>query len=130
MSPTEGLFDAINRGDLTAARDAINRGADLGGQNLLGMTPLELSVDLGRNDISFVLLSMRGDNPNARGEARKDTGQAGGEAPRVVSRARVMAASARAPEEPVVVTPRLYSGNGGTPIPAAGFLGFDERSAR
>ena len=40
--------------------DAISRGADLRGHNLLGMTPIELSIDLGRNDISFMLLSMRG----------------------------------------------------------------------
>ena len=60
MEPTEALFDAINRGDIGTARDAISRGADLHGHNVLGMTPLELSVDLGRNDISFMLLSMRG----------------------------------------------------------------------
>ena len=59
MEPTEALFDAINRGDIGTARDAISRGADLHGHNVLGMTPLELSVDLGRNDISFMLLSMR-----------------------------------------------------------------------
>src|SRR3954453_5864091 len=50
MPPTEALFDAINRGDLGAAKDAINRGADINGRNVLGLTPLELSVDLGRNN--------------------------------------------------------------------------------
>lgn len=59
MPPTEGLFDAINRGDAGAARDAISRGADPEAHNVLGMTPLELSVDLGRNDITFMLMSMR-----------------------------------------------------------------------
>ena len=59
MQPTDALFDAINRGDIATARDAISRGAELQGQNILGMTPLELSIDLGRNDISFLLLSMR-----------------------------------------------------------------------
>lgn len=62
MQPTDALFDAINRGDIAAARDALNRGADLNGVNILGMTPMELSVDLGRNDISFLLLSMRGED--------------------------------------------------------------------
>src|SRR5690349_7353342 len=47
MEPNEALFDAINRGDIGAARDAISRGADLGARNVLGMTPMELSVDLG-----------------------------------------------------------------------------------
>src|SRR4051812_21472133 len=51
MEPTDALFDAINRGDIGAARDAVSRGAELNGRNVLGMTPIELSVDLGRNDI-------------------------------------------------------------------------------
>src|SRR5690242_832961 len=59
MEPNEALFDSINRGDIATARDAISRGADLHARNILGMTPLELSIDLGRNDISFMLLSMR-----------------------------------------------------------------------
>ncbi len=46
-------------GRYRGARDAISRGADLNGHNILGMIPMELSVDLGRNDISFLLLSMR-----------------------------------------------------------------------
>ncbi|APH59990.1 Ankyrin repeat protein [Granulibacter bethesdensis] len=59
MQPNDALFDAINRGDVPAARDALSRGAQLEARNVLGMTPLELSVDLGRNEISFLLLSMR-----------------------------------------------------------------------
>src|SRR5271165_456866 len=50
MQPNDALFDSINRGDIASARDAISRGADLGAKNVLGMTPLELSIDLGRND--------------------------------------------------------------------------------
>src|SRR5271157_6085874 len=38
LEPTDALFDAINRGDIGAARDAISRGADLSGHNILGMT--------------------------------------------------------------------------------------------
>ena len=60
LPPTEALFDAINRGDIASARDAVSRGADLDATNLLGLTPTELSVDLGRNDITFLLLSLRG----------------------------------------------------------------------
>jgi hypothetical protein len=59
LPPTEALFDAINRGDMLSARDAINRGADLNGHNVLGLSPLDLSVDLGRNEITFLLLSLR-----------------------------------------------------------------------
>jgi hypothetical protein len=141
MSPTDALFDAINRGDLAAARDAMNRGADLHGQNVLGLTPLEQSVDLGRNDISFMLLSMREGDATSRAAAQRGTDQRGGDlkganaqrgavpqagaAPRAPGRARATAVSVRAPEEPVAEAPRLYSGNGGAPIPDAGFLGFD-----
>ncbi|MEJ0019066.1 MAG: hypothetical protein WDN25_21405 [Acetobacteraceae bacterium] len=71
MEPTEALFDAINRGDITAARDSVSRGADLNGRNILGMTPIELSVDLARNDISFMLLSMRGDDGRGRPTANE-----------------------------------------------------------
>ena len=60
LPPTEALFDAINRGDIMTARDAVARGADIDASNLLGLTPLELSVDLSRNDITFLLLSLRG----------------------------------------------------------------------
>lgn len=135
MSPTDALFDAINRGDLASGRDAVNRGADLRGRNILGLTPLELSVDLGRNDISFMLLSMRNDDAASRntlrqGGAPSEAGQTpaasrAAAAPRAFSRSRAAAVSVRAAEAPVDEVPRLYSGNGGAPIPAAGFLGFD-----
>jgi hypothetical protein len=132
MTPTEALFDAINRGDIPAARDAINRGADLRGLNVLGLTPLELSVDLGRNDISFLLLSMRDGDASSRSTTRTgaEPGQAdavlrAGTAPRAASRSHVTTASAEMDEEPVTEGYRAYSGDGGTPIPAAGFLGFD-----
>jgi hypothetical protein len=140
MSPTEALFDAVNRGDIVAARDAINRGANLDGRNLLGLTPLELSVDLGRNDLSFMLLSMRVEDAASRRYARRAAEPSATEALLTegyarpsVKRARVAAAPApaRAAYEPVFAAPRLYSGNGGAPIPAAGFLGFNEgRSVR
>ena len=135
MSPTEALFDAINRGDLASARDAVNRGADLHGENLLGLTPLDLSVDLGHNDISFMLLSMRDGDASSRALARRGTEPGGAEqndavlrgGTRAFGRSRVTAASA---EEPVAESPRFYPGNGGTPIPAAGFLGFDTGRGR
>ena len=123
MEPNDELFDAINRGDIAAARDAISRGADLRGRNVLGMTPMELSVDLGRNDISFLLLSMRSTDGNQAPVAQKaarppPTKQARQLPPRAGAR---VAASAPTPTQ----TARLFSGNGGTPNPNAGFLGFD-----
>lgn len=119
MAPNDALFDAINRGDIAAARDALSRGADLDARNLLGMSPMELSVDLGRNDISFLLLSMRGGSPRE---------PAGGREPAM---ARTAAPAAKAvplvktAARPERTSPVLFANDGGTPVPDAGFLGFD-----
>ena len=130
MSPNDEMFDAINRGDIQAVRDALSRGADLSAQNELGQTPIDLSIDLGRNDISFLLLSMR---PPAPATPPVTAVAQSGKAPtpnvrpvRHGSRERTLQATevaAQAPARPSL--PTLYAGNGGTPIPQAGFLGFD-----
>ena len=136
MPPTEALFDAINRGDVVTAREAIGRGADIHGQNILGLTPLEQSVDLGRNDISFLLLSLRGGlGYNVKSGPRGETG-AGSAAERraeaqssakarrqsaAQERASRSASNAPAPSR----NAHLFAGDGGAPVPQAGFLGFD-----
>jgi hypothetical protein len=144
MPPTEALFDAVNRGDLAATKDALGRGADLNGRNVLGLSPLDLAIDLGRNEITFVLLSLRGTEapasaspPVTTAAAKPETARQG--AARLPSRRemakqrteqRVMVRSAgyssparRAPTAPQA--PRLFAGDGGAPNPRAGFLGFD-----
>jgi hypothetical protein len=138
LQPTDALFDAINRGDIAAARDAINRGADMDGVNILGMTPMELSVDLGRNNISFMLLSMRGEDSGrgSRASGRSDVEtKATRKSPTVVKAAstakppgRTRVPAAAAPEAPRPA-PKLFANDGGTPLPSAGFLGFDAGSA-
>lgn len=131
MPPTEALFDAVNRGDLPGARDAISRGADLQATNVLGLTPLELSVDLGRNEISFLLLSLRGGAGYSAGQtadapaAPKPPVRAERAAAAQAERARRSQVAARPATDAPPQAPRLFSGNGGTPNPQAGFLGFD-----
>jgi hypothetical protein len=132
LEPTEALFDAINRGDIATARDAISRGAELNGHNILGMTPMELSVDLGRNDISFMLLSMRGaddgrgrQQPTAVTAAKPGPAQTTKQAARSPGSTAKAAATEQAPAGQQTQTARLFSGDGGAPIPNAGFLGFD-----
>ena len=127
MPPTEALFDSVNRGDLAGARDAINRGADLQGMNVLGLTPLELAVDLGRNEISFLLLSLRGGSGFS---ATREAAPAPVPAARAQTRAERVALEragrtqgATRPSAPLA--PRLFAGDGGAAIPQAGFLGFD-----
>ena len=130
MNPTDALFDAINRGDIGAARDAIDRGADLEGHNVLGMTPIELSIDLSRNDISFLLLSMRGADAAAQppATAQPAKGRKGVMPIREVRMKVAPVPKVTAPPPPREA--KLFSGDGGTPVPAAGFLGFDTASGK
>lgn len=136
MPPTEALFDAINRGDIATARDSLSRGADINGTNVLGLTPLDLAIDLGRNEISFLLLSLRGGSgySASRGPApapaaappRAQTRAERAEAARAERAARnQVSARAAAPSAPQ--TARLFAGDGGAPSPQVGFLGFDGR---
>jgi len=124
MSPNDALFDAINRGDIATARDALNRGADLSARNVLGMTPMDLSVDLGRDDITFVLLSMRGTEvtggPSQTASAAPPT-RATTQAPRPVAPRPMVQPVRNAP------APAPAASDPGTPNPQAGFLGFGGR---
>jgi hypothetical protein len=138
MDPNDALFDSINRGDIGSARDALNRGAELNATNVLGMTPLELSIDLGRNDISFLLLSMRGADSDSGPSSHNQASQL---APSLTKgKPAQMASQTRSAKTPTgkirpmphpttvadkpAATPKLFAGDGGTPQPQAGFLGF------
>jgi hypothetical protein len=142
MQPTEALFDAIDRGDIASARDAISRGADVDGRNALGMTPLDLSIDLGRKDISFLLLSLRGTGsgnaavrpPSSAQADAADKRKASAAEKRAAAEARrqaklTSAVAARDPSPGVPRAPKQFAGDGGAPVPSAGFLGFDEGRA-
>jgi hypothetical protein len=108
MNPNEALFDAINRGDISAARDALNRGADPNTRNVLGLTPIDEAVDLGRNDISFLLLSER-----ASSEAEAAAAPA-------AHPARLRAPSPQADRGGFLRSLQAQS----VPAPSSGFLGF------
>ena len=114
MSPNEALFDAINRGDLAAAKDAVNRGAQLDAHNVLGQTPTDAAIDLSRNDITFLLLSLRG--AVSSGRPVQTAALPAGKPGRGAKVTRVAAGHA-APVH-VAATDR------GTPNPAVGFTGF------
>jgi hypothetical protein len=136
MPPTEALFDAINRGDLPMVKDAVSRGAELNGTNVLGLTPIELAVDLGRNQISFYLLSMRGGDTSAGSRPPQTAAAAAPKPPTRAERAAAAQAARTAKAErgrsavadATPAAPRnatLFSGDGGAPVPQAGFLGFN-----
>jgi len=133
MSPNDALFDAIDRGDIAAARDALSRGAELNAQNMLGMTPMELSVDLGRNDISFLLMSYRNTDapqgpPSARTKAAGAPGPAMKAATATPSRHANVVPAKDVVAAPQPQTPRLFANDGGAAVPSAGFLGFGSAS--
>lgn len=71
-NPTQSLFEAINTGNIREVQDSLNRGADLRATNVLGQTPLEMSIDLNRDRITFLLLSMRGYNNSPQSLASKE----------------------------------------------------------
>ncbi|MBW6398111.1 ankyrin repeat domain-containing protein [Roseomonas sp. HJA6] len=132
LSPTAALFDAITRGDLPAARDAVNRGASLDERNVLGLTAIDAAVDQGRNEILFFLLSARGAvrGPSAPPEASLSPAQraardraARAEAERAARAATVGRGGPRGPAPQS--RPRLFANDGGAPRPEMGFLGFD-----
>jgi hypothetical protein len=127
MSPNDALFDAIDRGDLADARDAMSRGADLSARNILGMTPIDLSVDLSRNDITFLLLSLRG--TASSGSGPKPAGAGAGaakpaKAPPATAARRPATTLVVARAADVPMKPQPLSNNPGTPAPQVGFLGF------
>jgi hypothetical protein len=130
MHPNEALFDAIVRGDVAAARDALARGADLNARNVLGMTPLESSIDLNRNDITFLMISLRGsasgDKPAAQASGKPGALPPAGKARQ--AEGKVAAAPRPAPTPKSAPAPRSvpaqYANVPSTPVPQAGFLGF------
>jgi hypothetical protein len=115
MSPNDALFDAINRGDGGAARDAMNRGAQLDAKNVLGQTPIDAAIEANRNDITFLLLSLRGSvtsggPPHATPASARATFGHG-----LHGHATLSATAAVAHAAPA---------NPGTPNPSVGFNGF------
>jgi hypothetical protein len=145
LSPNDQLFDAIDRGDTTAARDAIARGAELDATNAVGQTPVDESVALGRNDITFLLVTLlhaSGNDitdaqgpmamppPNTLGLSHKDERAVstpvsffGSQTPATTPRHRTHY-YASAAEGGVQAPAAAQSYSSGTPVPAAGFVGF------
>ncbi len=127
LAPNEALFDAIDRGDLAAARDAMARGADLNARNALGLTPLDSSVDQNRSEITFFLLSNRPMVVGAPPPAPPGSAAAARNAPLAAPSPQLMRSrAAAAPPRPAAPPPAAgRSADGGAPRPDKGFLGFD-----
>jgi hypothetical protein len=120
--PTAELFTAINANDYNSAQDAISRGADLNAQNSLGESPIDLSVALNRNSITFMLLAARndsGDDSTANSASAAPVGTAA--MPRHSLSGKSSAVPVKMIENPATVP----GNNPGTPNSNAGFLGFN-----
>lgn len=132
MKPNDALFDAINRGDVASVREAIGRGADPDARNILDLTPIDLAVDLGRNDITFLLLALRGGG--SAGAAATSTARAPG-AQAVAARSTERRPAAARPvvaASAATSAPRRLNtaADGGVAAPQAGFLGFNGGTSR
>jgi len=122
LGPNEALFDAISRGDLDAARDAVARGADMNAENALGQKPVDASIDLGRNDITFMLLAQRPLTAVAESEPSTPIAPA---PPAPAPRRQFGASHRQVAAQPVEqVAENKPAADPGTPQPAVGFLGF------
>ena len=128
--PTKVLFSAINDGNYAEARAAISRGANLSAKNILSETPIEMSVALNRNNITFMLLSMRAAEGGGSGAPGGAPGPAAGSSPASVLKVgnpvhmrakRLHPFSPAMPQDKPAPSP-------GVPDPAAGFLGFNGAS--
>lgn len=125
--PTAALFDAINHDDYNAAQDALSRGADLNAQNPLGETPLDLSIDLNHNNITFMILSARNEDGDNGGAATTVSEPSGGVPPMHHHRIHATPANVESPTAAVPVAKAApASTSPGAPDVRAGYLGFEQ----
>jgi len=127
MNPNDALFDAISRGDVPTAREAVARGADTNARNALGLTAVDSAVDQGRPDMIFYLLSLRGSAGSAAAPEGDAPPPARNRAAQREPRPSPTAPAATAPvrQQAPARTARLFANDGGAAQPEAGFLGFD-----
>lgn len=136
--PTQELFTAINKNDYASAQDAISRGADLTAKDQFSETPLDLSIALNRNNITFLLLGTRNElaaqglSGTVGAPWTLNNTTPGGKAGKGHKPGKHETASAVVPARAPVVKPAprptLPAGGTGTPDPQAGFLGFGPKS--
>jgi hypothetical protein len=133
--PTKELFTAINNNDYGSAQDAISRGADLNAKDQFGESPLDLSIALNRNNITFLLLGARNEL-GAQGlggpmgapwtlNNAPSASTGNGKSTNPDAARPMIPAMAPARATPPAALP---NGGTGTPDPQSGFLGFGPKT--
>lgn len=125
-NPTTLLFSAINHGDYTQARAAVSRGANLNARNALDETPIELAVELNRNNITFMLLSVRAEEGPAQAAGRTVQGTV--TTATHIERGPLAKAPFVATQRPKSRSAPAIPDQPGVPNLSAGFLGFANHS--
>ncbi|MDE1896970.1 MAG: ankyrin repeat domain-containing protein [Rhodospirillales bacterium] len=125
--PTQELFTAINANDYGSAQDAVSRGADITAKDQFGETPLDLSIALNRNNITFLLLGTRNELASQGLSGTVGTPWTLDKTPASKPNSHKARAVLPAAANPA---PRatFAAGNTGTPNPQAGFLGFGAKN--
>lgn len=126
LNPTDALFDAINRGSLNAAKEALNRGADMNAKNVLFQTPLDMAIDLNRKDIMFLLLSMRTYGDDSRFAAETTHSQIETDA-KGNGHLTIKGKGHKGTSAVAASTKPRFDVSGGQAQPDIGFLGFGGR---
>jgi hypothetical protein len=134
--PTTDLFTAINANNYGDAQDAISRGADLNAQDPLGESPLDLSIALNHNNITFMILSARneaGSSPTTNGPAyslaapSKTPAKKAAAAKPSVHTVPVKMATSPAPAKPAPTPTANAATDPGQANVSVGFLGFGQK---
>ncbi len=134
--PTTDLFTAINANNYADAQDAISRGADLNAQDPLGESPLDLSIALNHNNITFMILSARneaGASPTTNGPAyslgspSKAPAKKTAATKPTVHTVPVKMATVPAPAKPAPTPTSNAATDPGQANVSVGFLGFGQK---
>ncbi|MDE8348141.1 MAG: ankyrin repeat domain-containing protein [Acidocella sp.] len=131
--PTVDLFAAINKSDYAGAQDAIGRGADLTAHDALGETPLDLSIALNQNNITFLILATSeegGGNtsgPSVSASSATAAKPAVKPKPHTVQvKEQTAPVAAAKPMAPKAAAP-VYGNDSGQPNVSVGYLGFGQK---
>jgi hypothetical protein len=128
--PTVDLFASINKGDFAGAQDAIGRGADLTAHDALGETPLDLSIALNQNNITFLILATLEEGGGSPSGPPVSVSSAAAAKPVVKPKTHTVQVKEQTTPvaKPEASTPApVYGSDSGQPNVSVGYLGFGQK---